>query len=332
MKKNKASFSASIIAWCRAYHAMHDDVKIFDDFLADYLLTEEQRTSYSKAIYRSIKVLHYLGSHKAVPTIIKLFLPRHVKRTIEAIAPRDAHLISSPASAVDWYMHALGAPALAFSRARYTEDSLTEAINRGVKQYVILGAGMDTFAFRRPELMEKLQVFELDYPATQAFKRQRISELGWEIPGQLHFIPVDFTLQRIDEELNSSSYDPQALSFFNWLGVTYYLPRETVLDTLRRVAAIAPKGSAIIFDYLNTDIYDPVKATPRGQWLLWSHNGGEKMKSGFNPVTLSKDLAAAGLRLLENLSPSDIEERYFRVDPGGYHAQEHAHLACALVE
>ena len=332
MKKNKTSYSASIITYCRAYHAAHDDPKIFDDFLAGHFLTEEQRTNFDGMIYKSNKALCYIGSQKVVPSIIKFFLPRRVKRTFEAIAPKDLKLISSPTSAVDWYMHAHGAPALAVSRARYTEDSLVEAVGKGVKQYVILGAGLDTFAFRCPELMEKLRVFEVDHPATQAFKRQRLTELGWEIPEQLYFVPVDFTRQRLDESIKNSSYDPKALGFFNWLGVTYYLPCETVLDTLLTVAGIAPKGSTIIFDYLDTDVFDPAKVAPRGQWFLWSHKAGEKMKSGFDPSTLSHDLSALGLRLKENLSPSDIEALYFRGHPGNYHAQEHVHFACAVVE
>ena len=331
MKENTVTFPASIIAWCRAYHAVHDDPKIFDDFLADHLLTEEQRKYFDKITYRSIKVTHYLGSQKTVPSIIKLLLPQRFKRTYEAIGPKDLNVISSLSSAVDWYMHATGAPALAVSRARYTEDSLMEAVRKGVKQYVILGAGMDTFAFRCPELMEKLQVFEVDHPVTQALKRQRLTELGWEIPKQLYFVPVDFTRQRLDEALKHSSYDPKALGFFNWLGVTYYLPCATVFDTLHLVAGIAPKGSTIIFDYLDTDAYDHAKVTPRGQWLLWSLIGA-KTKSGFDPSALSHDLATLGLRLKENLSPPDIEALYFQGHPGNYHAQEHAHFACAVVE
>ena len=86
---------------------------------------------------------------------------------------------------------ALAAPSMVFSRAQYTEDSLEQAAGQGVRQYVILGAGFDTFAFRRPEMLE-LQVFEVDHPTTQAFKRQRIAEAGWEQPANLHFVPVDF--------------------------------------------------------------------------------------------------------------------------------------------
>lgn len=331
MKVDKVSFPAWIIAWCRAYHALHDDVKIFDDFLAGQLLTDEQRRYFDMSIARSMKVTCYLGSRKMVPSIIKYLFPQHIKRTIEAIAPQDFDIISNPMSAVDYYMHATGGLALSVSRSRYTEDSLVEAIGQGVKQYVILGAGMDTFAFRRPDMMEKLQVFEVDHPTTQACKRQRLLELGWEIPEQLYFVPIDFTRQRLDKELEDLSYDPRALSFFNWLGVTYYLPRDTVFNTLRTVAGMAPKGSTIIFDYLDTDAYDHAKVTPRGQWLKLSLVG-TKAKSGFDPSTMSDDLAALGLHLEENLSPSDIENLFFQKHPGKYHAQEHAYFARAAVK
>ncbi len=331
MKVNKETFSASIIAHCRAYHAVHDEPKIFDDFLAGRLLTEEERTYFDSSLYRSVKVLKYLGSGKAVPSFIKLFLPRRFKHASKAVAPEELNEISDLTSGVACYMHATGGLALTISRSRYTEDSLVKAVGEGVKQYVLLGAGLDTFAFRHPELMEKLRVFEVDRPATQAFKRQRLAELDWKIPGQLYFVPVDFTAQKLDEELLNSPYDPKSMSFFSWLGVTYYLPRETVFNTLRTVAGIAPKGSTIIFDYLDNDVYDRVKVAPRGQWLLFSLVGA-KGKCGFDPATLSNDLASLGLRLKENLSPTEIEKLYFQGYPGNYHAQEHAHFACAVVE
>ena len=110
---------------------------------------------------------------------------------------------------------------MTLGRSRYTEDSLEKAVEQGVKQYVILGAGFDTFAFRCPEILEKLQVYEVDHPATQAFKRSRLAEAGWELPPQLHFVPVDFEQESLAEALTRSSYDPQAPSFFSWLGVTY---------------------------------------------------------------------------------------------------------------
>ena len=98
-----------------------------------------------------------------------------------------------------------------------------------MRQYVILGAGMDTFAFRRRDMLERLDVFEIDHPATQAFKRNRIAGLGWEIPAQLHLVSLDFTKEKLDDILKCPPYDLCAITFFSWLGVTYYLSRDSVL-------------------------------------------------------------------------------------------------------
>ena len=134
------------------------------------------------------------------------------------------------------------------SRARYTEETLEKAVRQGVKQYVILGAGMDTFAFRRPEMLEELEVFEVDHPATQEFKLNRLTELGWKHPAKLHFIPIDFTKESLVTALTrSSSYDPNVKSFFSWLGVTPYLTQEEVFATLRSIAEVAPAGSTSSF-------------------------------------------------------------------------------------
>ena len=147
---------------------------------------------------------------------------------------------------------------ITLSRSRYAEDQLAVAtasaspthsvghdVDQGVRQYVILGAGFDTFAFRRPDLLDRLQVFEVDHPATQALKRERLTLLDQSAPPQLHFVPIDFATQRLSDVLAPPAYDPRQKSFFSWLGVTYYLTREVVFDTLRDVAAVAPQGSVM---------------------------------------------------------------------------------------
>lgn len=235
-------------------------------------------------------------------------------------------------TALAWVIQDCNGPTT-LSRARYAEDSLEEAIRQGVQQYVILGAGMDTFAFRRPDMLEQLQVFEVDHPATQAFKRSRLTELGWEHPAELHFVPVDFTKENLVAALKRSSYDPQKLSFFSWLGVTMYLTRNVVFATLQAIADIAPAGSTIIFDYYDTDAFNPDRSSKRMQKeqeivrLV-----GEPMKEGIDPSTLAADLEGIGLLLYENLSPADIEERYFKGRTDGYHAFEHVHFAWAVVD
>jgi len=199
MEDSQVSRTALINAYVRGYHAEHDNPKIFNDFLAFRLLTEMERES-----------------------IEQMFL---------AHAP--SQLFPDKASALAWLMQIMAGNPICLSRARFTEDSLEDAVKKGVKQYVILGAGMDTFALRRLDLLDQLKVFEVDHPATQAFKRQRINESGLKQPSNLEFIPIDFTKDNLLKELKSSSFNPQIPTFYSWLGVTYYLPNNVVFDTLR---------------------------------------------------------------------------------------------------
>jgi len=301
MEENKASLTALLNAYYRGYHAANDSPKIFDDILAYQILTEDGRAS----------------------------LEQFTMTTLQKAG------LSFPdqESALAWVAQATSSPALILSRAPYAENSLEKAVGQGVKQYVILGAGLDTFAFRRKELVKQLQVFEVDHPATQSYKRNRLAELGWEIPEQLHFVPVDFTKESLAEALKRSSYDPQSLTFFSWLGVTYYLTREEVFAALRDIAGIAPPGSTVIFDYLDTDAFIPRKAVPRIQFMMYSvQQVGEPMKAGFDPFKLAEELAPLGLRLNEDLSPMDIFMLYFMGRTDHYRPCEHAHFASVVVE
>lgn len=301
MNENQSSLTAMITAYVRAYHAMHGTPKIFDDFLAYRLFKEEERTFFGQNLAESLKFLN----------------------------PESAELCPDQSTALALVMRD---QTIGVSRARYTEDNLETAVKQGVQQYVILGAGFDTFAFRRPDMLGQLQVFEVDHPATQASKRQRLAELDWELPEQLHFIPVDFTKESLSAVLKQSTYYRQTLSFFSWLGVTYYLTRDVVLSTLRAIADIAPSGSTIIFDYMDTDAFIPERASKHIQRMQKIvQRTGEPMQTGFDPSTLAVDLENIGLRLRENLSPSDIEDRYFTGRTDGCHASEHVHFAWVTV-
>jgi methyltransferase (TIGR00027 family) len=305
MEENRVSRTALFTAYFRGYHAVHDEPKVFDDFLAFRLLTGEERAAVEDSFLT--------GLRSADPVRAASFPDRD--------------------SAMRSMMQRISSLPIVLGRARYTEERLGEAVREGVRQYVILGAGMDTFAFRRPELVEKLRVFEVDHPAMQSFKRRRLAELGWELPAHLHFVPVDFTRESLASALLRTSYDPQALTFFSWLGVTYYLPREAVFATFRAIAAIAPAGSMVVFDYLDTDVFVPEKAAPRIHYMLRAVAGlGEPMQTGFDPLTLSAELAPLGLRVQEDLSPLNIQERYFMGRTDEHRASEHAHYACSVVD
>lgn len=303
MEEKQAGVTALVTAYSRAYHATHDDPKIFDDFLADQMFTAEEH----------------------------LFFDQNLAGLLPLIDPALAESHPNQASALAWVMQLHNGP-ITLSRSRYTEDRLDEAIQQGVQQYVILGAGLDTFAFRRPELADRLHVFEVDHPTTQALKRQRISMAGWQIPPHLHFVPVDFSRQPLVDALKNAAFDPQKLSFFSWLGVTYYLTQEAIESTLQTIANIAPGGSTLVFDYMDTDAFIPEKAGKTNQWMQnITRQAGEPMKTGFDPQKLAGDLKQLGFSLQDNLSPSEIEDRYFQGRNDHYHASEHVHFINAFI-
>lgn len=133
--------------------------------------------------------------------------------------------------------------------------------------------------------------------------------------------------------LGGWSNDSAKLTFFSWLGVVHYLPRDTVFTTLRTIAGVCPAGSIIVFDYYDTDAFIPEKAAERVQKAMEiSRRTGEPMLTGFNPPALAMDLHHAGLRLEEQLSPSDLRELYFKECTDGYGPYDHAHFAKAVIE
>ena len=291
-------------AFMRAYHAAHARPPIFDDFLAQGLITEEER----------------LASEE-----------RHLK-AFALFEPARAVLYQDRAQALAYWMQIAGAPAIVLARARYNEDILEQGVKQGVRQYVILGAGMDTFAWRRPDLLAHLTVLEIDQPATQAHKRRRLREMGFEPPANLHFLPLDFNEGDLVTTLRGSAYDPQTPTIFSWLGVTYYLPLNVIHSTWRAISEMAPAGSALIFDYLDADAFIPGRVARRVEVMKEIvQRIGEPMITGFAPAALAADLARQGLNLRENLSPADIQDRFFKGRKDGYHACEQAHFALAVV-
>jgi methyltransferase (TIGR00027 family) len=304
MQGGEYSKTAMGTAFMRAYHAAQARAPVFADLLAQRLLTPEE----------------YLASEE-----------RHL-RAFQLFHQDQAAAYPGRDEALAYWMQNAGAPAIVLGRARYAEDLLEQAVSQGVRQYVILGAGMDTFAWRRPDLLARLKVFEIDHPATQAHKRQRLREAGLEPPAGLNFLPVDFGRDNLAAALGRSPYDPQAPTFFSWLGVTYYLPLDAIFSTWRAVAGAAPPGSGLIFDYLDSDAFVPGRVSRRVAIMIEIVSRvGEPMITGFDPGTLAADLARAGLRLQENLGPGDIQAGFFQGRTDGYHACEHAHFAWAVV-
>jgi methyltransferase (TIGR00027 family) len=301
MEADQFSRTALVTAYIRAYHHEHDEPKVFDDFLAPRLITMAGRQPNQFLLIDSLQLAE----------------------------PELANAYFDPAVALPWWVKVIAGAVL--SRARYGEDCLERAVRQGVRQYVMLGAGMDTFAFRRQDLGDQLQVFEVDHPETQAFKRRRLVEEGLEPPPSLHFIPADLEQESLTTALQRSSYDPQALTFFGWMGVTYYLAPDSVFATLRDIAHLAPSGSSVVFDYLDTGFFAPENPHQSVRAVLDNvRRIGEPMSTGFDPPALAEGLTRRGLCLQEDLSAADIEARYFR-DRNDYHAGKHIHFAWATV-
>ena len=196
----------------------------------------------------------------------------------------------------------------------------------------MIGAGMDTFAFRRPDLNAHIQVFEVDREEVQIFKRQRLVEVSLQEPKNLHFVAVDYARENLDTALERSEFDPHVPALFGWLGVTMYLDRDTVLDTLNAIKRVADVGSHLVFDYLDADAFDPSRSTKSMQGLIeYMLHSQEPLLPGFDPKILEADLSCIGFNVRENLNPLDIEARYFQGQVDGYRAAEHAHFAWAVV-
>ncbi len=193
------------------------------------------------------------------------------------------------------------------ARSRYAEDTLAHAVTQGITQYVLLGAGLDTFAHRNPH--PQLRVFEVDHPATQQWKRDLLQTSGLPTPANLTYAPVDFERESLPEQLRSAGFDPQAPAFFAWLGVVPYLTLEAFRSTIAFIGA-RPSGSGVVLDYSQ-----PRSALPFLEKL--AHDSlaarvqlaGEPFQLFFTPTEIAAELTH--LRNIEDIGSAEINARYF---------------------
>jgi methyltransferase (TIGR00027 family) len=199
------------------------------------------------------------------------------------------------------------------ARSRVAEEALGAAVARGVRQYVVLGAGLDTFAFRNPYPDSLLRVFEVDHPVTQAWKRRQLAAAGIELPDSLTFVPIDFETQALANVLREAGLRTDAPAFVSWLGVTMYLTPATVMATLKYVASSLPEGSAIVFDYAVPPAGLGLVRRLAARALLGRvAAAGEPWKALFAPGALAAELSALGFAQIEDLGPDELDARFFR--------------------
>jgi methyltransferase (TIGR00027 family) len=208
--------------------------------------------------------------------------------------------------------HPVGRDSRAFMavRNRYTEDQLAAAVRQGVAQYVVLGAGLDTFAYRNP--FPSLRVFEVDFPATQEWKRTVLADAGIALPSGLTFVPLDFEYHTLAEGLAEAGFDSAASAFFGWLGVVPYLTLTAFRATLDFIAQL-PAGSAVSFDYaLAPETLSQVGRTAFDALSGRVAAAGEPFQLFFTPQTMESELRRAGFQRIEQLDSEQLNERYFK--------------------
>lgn len=198
------------------------------------------------------------------------------------------------------------------ARSRMAEDTLRAAVASGARQYVLLGAGLDTFPYRNPFPADTLRVFEVDHPATQTWKRGLLKENGIEVPGSVTFVPVDFEAEDFTAKLRAAGFDPALPTVYSWLGVTMYLPPERVMQVLKTIADSSATGSVVVFDYVG----QPARWNlPRRAILAMLSRRfarmGEPWLCFLDDRRLANDLLALGYRKVQETSTEQIADELF---------------------
>jgi len=201
----------------------------------------------------------------------------------------------------------IGLRAFVVARSRYAEDNLARAVQAGVRQYVLLGAGLDTFAYRNP--YPHLQVFEVDHPATQQWKHDLLHSAQIAIPDSVTYTPVDFESQSLASQLAAAGFRRDAPAVFAWLGVVPYLSLNAFRETVNFVAA-QPGGSGLTLDYAQPrDVLPYFEQLARDSLASRVQQAGEPFQLFFTPDTIAAELKA--FHAIEDLGLAEINARYF---------------------
>jgi methyltransferase (TIGR00027 family) len=198
-------------------------------------------------------------------------------------------------------------------RNRLAKDELARAVEHGTRQYVILGAGLDSFAYRQPDLVRALDVYEVDHPASQAWKRERVAVLGITVPPTLHYAPIDFERSTLTEGLTRAGLKRNEPAFFTWLGVTQYLTQEAVRRTLREVAALSTAEGTLVMEFIApARTLSDEDAALSNSLAEASAKVGEPWLSFFTSEDMQEALTQAGFRSVEHFGPAEAFDRYLR--------------------
>ncbi|MDQ0229372.1 class I SAM-dependent methyltransferase [Metabacillus malikii] len=283
MNNNKPSVTSLMTTFGRAYHSQFDKEIVFDDNIAKEFFSNEE---YNEIRNLLIKGFQYLESE-----LVKTFQdnPNELLKSIIQIQLAPTTL----------------------SRSAYCEKVLLNEQKLGIQQYLILGAGFDTFCFRHPEAASNLQIFEIDHPATQHIKKQKLKRANIEIPDYLHFVEMDFTSPIAMKPLVAKGFKMNK-TFISLLGVSYYLSKEDLASLLRTLFAKLPTGSSIVLDYADEGLFEVKGRFNRVENMVkMAAASGEPMKACYTYHELERLLQSCGLLIYEHLTPAMIQDLYF---------------------
>ncbi len=271
MVNERESVTAKICAFVRAWHSNLSRQKIYDDYLAYDMLGKEEYDSIYELISSGLDGSQQFSREDTEQIISEYFAP------------------------------------IPLSRIHFNESRLADfAKANGKVQYVICGAGSDTFAFRNDN--EDIEIFEIDHPDTQRYKLEKIRELEWNLRPNVHYVPVDFEKERMCDKLLASGFDPNVKTFFSILGVTYYLTLDVFTDTLNQMAELSALGSELVFDYpIKTGVF------PRRveRLELMTEALGEIMRGGYDYNEVSRALYGLGFQIDTYMPPEKVQKEYF---------------------
>lgn len=301
MTEDQVSLTAKLCSLTRAYHSNFATNKIFDDYLAYEFIGKAEYDELAKLLCNNFNRLHCTSETNLQPATLPYILTEYL----------------SP---------------ILLSRIQFTENYSTQFSTLHEScQYVICGAGIDTFCFRNTN--SNLQIFEIDHPSTQKYKLDRIHSLSWKIPANVHYVPVDFEKDDIKTQLLQAGFDINKKTFFSILGVTYYLSAATLTTMIENIAALSTEKSTIIFDYPDKTMQQKENHNERIHHLAkLTESFGEKMKSGFTHDFLKQLLEKHHFYIDNHMTPTKIQHTFFQNRTDHHRAFENIHFISAVYQ
>lgn len=276
----QGSMTALVSAFARGYHASKNDVKIFDDFLAGKILTEEEKQQ----------------------------IALHMSNGIEFFNPA---FHGTKEEALRWVVdHQLSPSPL--GRAAWAEKALQTAIKIGTTQYLIIAAGYDSFAYRQPAWAAALKIFEFDHPLMSGDKQERVQRIFGKESAHVAYIPIDLTLESFSAKLHScNTYDQSKLSFCSVLGLSYYLSKDDFKKLIQSIAESVSNGSTLVFDYPDEYAYTDQAGERAKKQSMMTRCTTEAMLASYSYEETNQLLCDCGFLIDEHLTPDEITQQYF---------------------